>query len=163
VWEEESLQECRQLLADVSLQPLSYDVWQWLQDPSEGYTVRAVYAMLTDQGAPLEGDLIWHKQVPLKVSILAWRLIRDRLPTKSNLAMRGVLQVEACQCVAGCGSMEDARHLFLLCHFFGSLWPLVRQWVGFDGINHFDISSHFVQFIYSTGGLKAHRSFLQLV
>jgi len=24
------------------------------------------------------GDLVWHKQVPLKVSIFAWRLLRDR-------------------------------------------------------------------------------------
>ncbi|GAU18664.1 hypothetical protein TSUD_124970 [Trifolium subterraneum] len=31
-------------------------------------------------------DLIWHKHVPLKVSIVAWRLLRDRLPTKDNLA-----------------------------------------------------------------------------
>ena len=52
VWEEELLAECRLLLADVSLQPFSYDVWQWLPDPSEGYSVRAVYSMLTDQATP---------------------------------------------------------------------------------------------------------------
>jgi len=46
VWEEELLDECRLLLADVSLQPLSYDVWKWLPDPSEGYSVRAVYRRL---------------------------------------------------------------------------------------------------------------------
>jgi len=91
-----------------------------------------------------EVDLIWHKQVPLKVSILAWRLLRDRLPTKSNLAMRGVFDAEACQCVSGCGFMEDANHLFLLCPCFGSLWPLLRRWIGFDDIDHCDISSHFV-------------------
>ncbi|KEH29430.1 hypothetical protein MTR_4g036635 [Medicago truncatula] len=33
-------------------------------------------------------------KVPLKVSILAWRLMRDRLPTKLNLANRGILSVE---------------------------------------------------------------------
>ena len=166
VWEEELLAECRVLLANVSLQPLSFDVWQWLPDPLEGYSVRAVYSMLTDQGAPQvpqDVDLIWHRQVPLKVSITAWRSLRDRLPTKSNLALRGVLHAEACLCVAGCGSREDVSHLFLLCPCFGSLWPMVRHWIGFAGIDHCDISSHFVQFIYSTGGLKARRSFLQLV
>jgi len=166
VWEEELLEQCRLLLADVSLQPLSYDVWQWLPNPSEGYSVRVVYAMLTGQGVSQvthEVDLIWHRQVPLKVSILAWRLLRDRLPTKSNLAMRGVLDADACQCVSGCGSMEDASHLFLLCPCFGSLWPMLRHWIGFHGTYHCDISSHFVQFIHSTGGLKARRSFLQLI
>ena len=100
-----SITECRLLLSDVSLQPFSYDVWQWLLDPFGGYSVRGVYDMLTTQENPQvlqNNDLIWHKQVPLKVSIFAWRLIRDRLPTKTNLVLRGVLDTEACQCVSGC-------------------------------------------------------------
>ncbi|KEH25429.1 hypothetical protein MTR_6g022740 [Medicago truncatula] len=36
VWEEDLLEESRLLLHNVSLQSLSYDVWQWLPDPSEG-------------------------------------------------------------------------------------------------------------------------------
>jgi len=99
VWEEELLAECRLLLSDVFLQPLSYDVWQWLQDPFGGYSVCGVYVMLSNQEIPpivQNAYLIWHKQVPLKVSIFAWRLLRDRLPTKSNLVMRGVIDAEAC-------------------------------------------------------------------
>ena len=122
--------------------------------------------MLTDQEISQDRqdvDLIWHIQVPLKVSIFSWRLLRDRLPTKTNLANRGVLDAEARQCVSSCSFLEDARHLFLSCTCFGSLWPLLRLWIGFDGIEHCDISSHFVQFTYSTGGLKSMRSFLQLV
>ncbi|MCI18220.1 glutamate-gated kainate-type ion channel receptor subunit GluR5, partial [Trifolium medium] len=47
--------------------------------------------------------LIWHSHVPLKISILAWRLLRDRLPTKTNLVTRGILSQEAHFCVSGCG------------------------------------------------------------
>ena len=154
------LAECRLLLSDISLQPLSYDVWQWLPDPSRGYSVRGVYAMLTNQEnlQVLQNiELIWHKQVPLKVSNFAWRLLHDRLPTKSNLMSWGVIDTEACQCVSGCGQVEDARQLFLLCPCFGSLWPLVRSWIGFDGIDHF------IQFTNYTGGSKSRRSFLQLI
>jgi len=46
-------------------------------------------------------DLIRHNQVPLKVSIFLWRLLRDKLPTKSNLATYGVNFAEARLCVAG--------------------------------------------------------------
>jgi len=49
------------------------------------------------------------------VSIFAWRLLRERLPTKSNLALRGVIDAEAALHVAGCGQVDDARHLFLSC------------------------------------------------
>jgi hypothetical protein len=166
VWEEDLLTKCRLLLSDVSLQPLSYDVWQWLLDPSGGYSVRGVYDMLTTQENTQvlrNNDLIWHKQVPLKVSIFAWRLIRDRLPTKTNLALCGVIDTEACQCVSGCGQVEDAHHLFLLCPCFGSLWPLVRSWIGFDGVDHDDIADHFMQFTNYTGVLKSRRSFMQLI
>jgi len=52
--------------------------------------------------------------------------------------------------VSGCGLVEDARHLFLSCSYFGSLWPLFRSWIGFDGVDHCDISNHFAQFSYYT-------------
>jgi len=108
-------------------------------------------------------NLIWHKQVPLKVSIFAWRLLRDRIPTKSNLLARGVINSQACLCVAGCGIVEDACHLFLGCSCFGSIWPLLWSWIGFDGVDHNIISDHFTQFTYCTDVLKSCRSFLQLV
>jgi len=108
-------------------------------------------------------DLIWHKQVPLRASIFAWRLLRDRIPTKSNLMAQGVIDYEACLCVAGCSIVEDARHLFLACSCFGSIWPLLRSWIGFDGVDHNIISDHFTQFTYCKCVLKSRRSFLRLV
>jgi hypothetical protein len=71
------------------------------------------------------GKLIWHPQVPLKVSILAWRLLRDGLPTKANLVTRDILSSATHLCVFGCGDVETARHLFLSCGTFGSIWALV--------------------------------------
>ncbi|KAK2356229.1 hypothetical protein QL285_093579 [Trifolium repens] len=62
--------------------------------------------------------LIWHPQVPLKVSIFAWRLLRDRLPTKANVVTRGILSTAAHQCVSGCGETEYAHHLFYLMWYF---------------------------------------------
>lgn len=37
---------------------------------------------------------VWHPQVPLKVSVF----IRDRLPTKANLAIRGVVPADDILC-----------------------------------------------------------------
>ncbi|GAU37415.1 hypothetical protein TSUD_361200 [Trifolium subterraneum] len=56
------------------------DSWQWQPGLDSGYTVRGAYQVLTEQVvAPLDGaaGFIWHPQVPLKVSILAWRLLCD--------------------------------------------------------------------------------------
>lgn len=123
------LEECRMLLLDVSLQNLS-DVWQWLPNISGGYSVSGAYDMLTFQEpAQIWHDLnlIWHKHVPLKVFIFAWRLLRDRLHTKPNLATHSVISSRTCSCVSGCGQVEDARHFLLSCTFFMSIWPLLRS------------------------------------
>jgi len=56
--------------------------------------VRDVYAMLTSQEyshVHSETNLIWHKQIQLKVSIFVWQLLHDRLSTKSNLVAHGVI------------------------------------------------------------------------
>ena len=108
-------------------------------------------------------DLVWHRQVPLKVSIFAWRLLRDRLPTKSNLVARGIISPEAHFCVSGCGGIETAQHIFLSCSTFASLWGLVRSWIGFSAVDAHAHPDHFVQFTFSAGGLRARRSFLQLI
>ncbi|GAU39488.1 hypothetical protein TSUD_279090 [Trifolium subterraneum] len=42
-------------------------------------------------------------EVPLKVSIFAWRLLRD---TKANLMARGIITPEDHFCVSGCGGVE---------------------------------------------------------
>lgn len=99
----------------------------------------------------------------MKVSILAWRLLRDRFPTKSNLHNRGIIPDEATYCVAGCGLAETAHHLFLHCVTFGSIWQQVRAWLGFSGVHHHNLGAHFLQFTYSLGGKKTMRSFLQLI
>jgi hypothetical protein len=89
--------------------------------------------------------------------------MRDRLSTKTNLVACGIISTEAHFCVSDCGGGESARHLFLTCSTFGFLWALVRSWIGFSATDTHILPDHFVQFTYSAGGLRARRSFLQLI
>lgn len=100
-WEEELLGECRLLLLTVVLQVSGNDLFMWLPDRGVGYTVRGAYCILTsgtliNHNAPLvSADLLWRKDIPLKVFIFAWRLFWNRLPTNVNLFCRGVIHNEA--------------------------------------------------------------------
>ena len=120
--------------------------------------MRSAYQILT---APVTTtfdatrELVWLKQVPLKVSIVAWRLLKDRLPTRSNLHRRDILMLEGVTCVSGCGDEELSSHLFLHCGVFGSLWQHIRSWIGVSGVDPLNINDHFFQFIHYTGFLKA--------
>jgi len=74
------------------------------------------YQFLTSSDKPVGRGAIhnvWHKSVPSKVSMFAWRLVRERISTKNNLARRCVLQPNDNLCVGGCGNIETADHLFI--------------------------------------------------
>ena len=165
-WEDELVEECMKLLLNVSLQDTSNDMWQWLLDPNEGYSVRGVYNMLTSHEHPQlhqNMEFIWHKQVPLIVYIFVWWMFKERLPIKSNLAICGIIPSEVRMCVHGCGHVEDTTHLFLSCPTFGAIWSLVRAWLGFDGADSQVISDHLLQFIHYASGLKSRRSLFHLI
>jgi hypothetical protein len=70
-------------------------------------------------------DLIWHKQIPLKVSVLAWRLLRNKLLTRDNLAWRNIIDHDSQFCVTACGGVETTHHLFLFCFFV-----VLGSWLG---------------------------------
>ncbi|GAU16069.1 hypothetical protein TSUD_339400 [Trifolium subterraneum] len=129
----------------------------WQHDIVGGYSVRGAYQVLTTMetlNVDADSDLIWHKQVPLKVSVLAWMLWRNGLPTKDNLAARNIIPQDSQLCVIGCGGYW----------WLGApLWRLIRAWVSMSSADPISVQDHFVQFIHSTGSLRAHRYFLQLV
>jgi len=74
----------------------------WLVRHSEGDScwdvclVRNAYQILTSNTPRLEvvtSNSFWHADVPLKVSLLAWWLLHNRLLTKDNLCYRGVIDL----------------------------------------------------------------------
>lgn len=123
-WEEELVSECVSLLHNVVLQAHIHDRWRWILDPINGYTVKGTYIYPTTAEAPTERnlfDVVWKKQVPLKVSVFAWRLLRNRLPTKNNLFRRRIIHQDNTACIGGCGSSKTADHLLFRCDYFGTV------------------------------------------
>jgi hypothetical protein len=94
--------------------------------------------------------------------LVTW-LLCNWLPTKDNLMQRNIISHDSQLCVTGCGGLETAQHLFLSCPVFVPLWGLVRSWIGVSSADTVLLQDHFLQFIHSIGGLRARRSFMQLV
>jgi len=167
-WEEEMLGECRHLLDNFVLQTDVFDKWQWLPDIAGGYIVRGAYQILTTQAHHIGddiGDIVWHKQVPLKVSILAWRLLQDRLSTKTNLLNRDIIQPTTKYCVTECGNDETTLHMFFHCNIFGALWQHIRNWLGVYGAEPYNAHDHFFQFTNVLGTSRTqifHATFLAI-
>jgi len=165
-WEEESVRECVTLLHNVILQENLQDHWRWLLDPIHGYSVRETYRLLTVMDNQVAVDLnkdVWHKLVPTKVSLFAWHLLKDRIPTRSNLVRRHVIQPNENLCVGGCGHIETADHLFIGCDFFGSVWYLICHWIGFSCVFLGSVSNHFLQFTQLAGLSRASHFYLKVI
>ncbi|MCI28894.1 kinesin-like protein, partial [Trifolium medium] len=108
--------------AHIVLRTNILDQWLWRPDNEGGYSVRSAYKLLTAMASPdmdAMSTFLWHKQVPAKVSVLAWRLVRNRLPTtKDNLMARNIIHPDSQFCVTGCDGLETTHHLFLSCPVF---------------------------------------------
>jgi hypothetical protein len=97
------------IVFNISLQSNVSDKWLWRHDSCGGYSVWGAYKVFTttdSQSVEAFSDLIWHKQVFLKVYILAWMLLCNRLPTKDNLVTRNIISHDPQVCVTECGSLE---------------------------------------------------------
>jgi len=165
-WEKELVGELRLLLQNATLQVDRVDKRLWRLETSSVYTVRSVYKFLNDNvtvDKAMPVSSLWHKNVPLKVVIFAWRMFRDRLPTKDNLLRRHVINVDAQSCVGECGEMETSPRLFLHGDFFGSVWNFILRWLGINSVMSCDVSSHFNQFSFIGGAAKSKQYILQAI
>ena len=166
-WEEEKVRECCNILSNIVLQPTHPDRWIWHVHASSSYTVTSAYNhMLTSTSnnlAVTHITEIWNKEVPLKISLFAWRLLRDRLQTTDNLIKRHILHPNAQLCVGACRTIEDANHLFLSCDFFDKLWYGISHWLGYNIVFPENMSDHLYQFGTFSGFSNSKHSALNLI
>jgi ribonuclease HI len=63
---------------------------------------------------------IWSSDIPPSKSLLAWRLMHDKLPTDENLSLRGCSFPSMCSLCLSC--FETSYHLFLQCPYAENIW-----------------------------------------
>ncbi|KAL0925310.1 hypothetical protein M5K25_003631 [Dendrobium thyrsiflorum] len=70
-------------------------------------------------------SMIWHRNIPMTVSVFLWRLLHNFIPSDDLLIDKGFYVVSKCQC---CFHVENIAHIFVS-------GPIaVKLWVHFQGI-----------------------------
>lgn len=95
-------------------------------------------------------DLLWSMKIPSKFLIFSWRLLLDRLPTKNNLLIRGVINnIRDAKCVLSSSNEENLFHLFFLIASF--VWSKLGAWLGCNLHSH---ANQCALFLFLSGKLQ---------
>jgi len=151
-------------LSDVAchpIQPQKGDQWEWKADPSEQYTAKSAYYVFRGEISEQQQDgafeELWKLKFPSKIVIFAWRLIRDRLPTRANLRRRQI-EVGDSRCLFYRAEEESAGHLFFQCSKIIPVRWESLSWVNLSGVFPNHPRQHFLQHIYGvTEGMRSSR------
>ena len=143
------------------IQPQRSDGWAWMADSNGQFLAKSAYIVMRESSSEAIKDTtfadLWKMKVPHKILVFAWRLLRDRLPTRSNLHRRQVV-INDRRCLL-CGNMEeDTGHLFFHCSKVIPLWWESLSWVTSVGPLPQNPKQHFLQHIHGvTQGARSKR------
>jgi len=73
-------------------------------------------------------EKLWRINIPTRIAVFAWRLIRDRLPTRQILQRRQV-QLTEMLCLFCKIKEEGASHLFFHCSKIQPIWWKTMSWL----------------------------------
>lgn len=152
IWEQNLIDNLLALLEDFTL-GADMDKWWWTPDDGGNFSVNSSYRVLegivllddglNDLEERVFGDL-WKSSAPSKVIAFSWMTLLDRIPTRSNLALRRVLTQEDPPLCVMCGLGEETTsHLFLHCDVAWLFWRLVFDWLGINFMTPQNLYMHF--------------------
>nr|GEW63964.1 RNA-directed DNA polymerase, eukaryota [Tanacetum cinerariifolium] len=92
------------------------------------FKVKDVRFLLDEHFLPRDSTATrWVNYVPIKINVFAWKVSLDCLPTRLNLAKRGV-QISESRCQICSSALEDSSHLFFSCSLARDVARLVFRW-----------------------------------
>jgi hypothetical protein len=104
---------------------------RWKLQKSGSFSLKSLYRFITFGGVvDIEAVDVWNTKLPLKIQILIWMLVRDRLQSATQLVRRNWDGSELCNL---CGERETADHIFFRCPMAIWAWCWVRDSLEWSG------------------------------
>ncbi|XP_028242225.1 uncharacterized protein LOC114420560 [Glycine soja] len=146
-------------ISQIQIQNQITDCWIWKPETTGQYSTKSAYYLLQEAtvGDTLDEALedLWKLKIPAKAQIFAWRLIKDRLPTKANMRRRQI-QMNDIICPFCRSKEEEASHLFFYCPKTQPLWWESLSWIQTNGVFSISPRQHFMQQTIGTNGGKQY-------
>jgi hypothetical protein len=130
----------------VLLKENEQDMWIWSKN---SYSVKEAYKLLLAEYETEDSRdqlIAWNELVPLKVSVLVWKLLQNKIPTKDNLVKRGILSESQTSCSFGRGKEETVSHVFFECTTVTEVWQEILRWLKINSALHNTTLENYYQF-----------------
>ncbi|GKE61089.1 RNA-directed DNA polymerase, eukaryota [Tanacetum coccineum] len=125
-------ESCQLVLLSNLLDPISLsssdDRWFYDLNGDGEFWVKDIRLMIDDFFLPKDDvPTRWIKGIPIKGNVFVWKMVLDRLPTRSNLSRRNVV-LSSSICPICEESLEDRNHIFFSCSLARDITRLICRW-----------------------------------
>nr|GEW20063.1 RNA-directed DNA polymerase, eukaryota, reverse transcriptase zinc-binding domain protein [Tanacetum cinerariifolium] len=119
--------ELGQILSSISLSSVS-DRWSWTLHGLGDFSVKSAREKIDKHVlvvSPAQNR--WSKVLSIKINVFSWRMMLDKLPSRSNLHNRGI-NITCILCLNCGAAIENRNHLFFDCLMSVDLARLIGRW-----------------------------------
>ncbi|KAH1205508.1 hypothetical protein GmHk_16G046191 [Glycine max] len=132
-------------IAEIKIQQQVLDTWECSANPEGQYSTRSAYDLIGEEATDSTRFLVF-----------AWRLLRDRLPTRKNLQRRQI-QLPDSLCPLCRTQQEDASYLFFHCSKVQPIWWETMSWLQVKGAFPLSPQQHFLHHLGQPAGVRNNR------
>ncbi|XP_071928062.1 uncharacterized protein [Coffea arabica] len=139
----------------ITLYPDQEDEMVWLGSPTGLFSVKDGWeALRCRRNLSLVDGFIWNKILPLKISFLVWKVLRNLIPVEVNLQKRGIMMASRC---SYCSLQEESlNHLFLGGPVAEQVWSFFQQRFGLLHPGSQSISAECLSWFASMSSVSAN-------
>jgi hypothetical protein len=136
----------------------------WKYTNKGTYTVKSAYryameTLIDNDEYRIPGDWngLWSLQIPQRIKIFLWRIVRGCFPARDRLQRRGVQCTDACPFCEN--HYENEWHLFLGCGKAKEIWMTAGLW---DGLSHF-MPTWWILHLFSSTSFRTGSNTMSLI
>ncbi|GJZ15913.1 RNA-directed DNA polymerase, eukaryota [Tanacetum coccineum] len=140
------------------------DTWKWSVGSATCFSVASVHYLIDSKTLDTALNATrWLRNIPIKVNILIWRLMLNKLPSRVNLDRKSI-DVGSILCPICQEDVETINHIFFSCNMAMDLWAKFARWweldipictnisEWFDWLGSLHVSSKIKSIIEGVGG-----------
>ncbi|GJT23655.1 RNA-directed DNA polymerase, eukaryota [Tanacetum coccineum] len=130
--------EMDKMMTNIQLKPCD-DRYVWSLNNSGEFSVASLRKVIDDNRFhKVNSSTRWVNLVPIKVNVIAWKVMSNALPTRFNISSRG-MDIDTMECPICKEGSETSSHLFFQCRVVRQLTRKISAWWNVD---HEDVNSY---------------------